>query len=265
MAASDVLSTGSRTGKAARGKWPVAPAAALCAVAGIVAVLIHLVGRAPAFYHEIEGVAPDERITESKQFVRQSTEIWNEMVNEAAWSGKFRDTQVNAWLAGDFAQKHSAILPRGVSAPRVSFGDERFRLAFLKRCGPITTIISVVGQMWLPEPNLLAVEFQRVRAGAIPLPAGSVIPTLSSAARSAGWDVQWKQHRGHPVALVRLNQPQREGRVAIECVEFSSGSLRVAGRVRTDLSSIHQMADSADADSPEISANVHVPESPLRR
>jgi len=212
-------------------------------VAGVVAVvsfaaggLLYLAGRAPRFYHEVEELSLQDRTAQSKQFVRQATGVWNQIQNEPAWSGIFTQSHVNAWLAGDFAQKPVVTLPRTVSEPRVSFDDGRLGLAFRWQRGPVEGLICVTGRIWLPESNLVAIEFEKIRAGVIPLSSGPVIEALSAAAESAGLGLEWRQHAGNPVALLRLSRPDGAADIAIERVELESGKLRVAGQSRKALS-----------------------------
>jgi hypothetical protein len=154
----------------------------------------YLLGRGPVYYQQIETLSDEDRTAESRQFVRQSSAIFNQIENETAWSGTFRESHVNAWLAGDFERKHGDLLPRGVSDPRVSFENGRVALAFQLQRGPVTTIVSARGRMWLPESNFVVIELEGVRAGVIPMPSGYVIQTVSAGAKSAGLDLEWKQH-----------------------------------------------------------------------
>ena len=209
------------------------------AAVGVVAIvalatggLLYLAGCAPGFYREVEKLSEQDRSAQSKQFVRQVTAVWNQIQNEPSWSGSFSQAQVNAWLAGDFIQKPVVTLPRPVTDPRVSFDNGRLGLAFRWKRGPVVGLICVTGRMWLPESNLVAIEFEKIRAGVIPLSAGPVIEALSAAAESAGLDLEWRRHAGNPVALLRLSRPERTTDIEIERLELQPGKLRVAGHSR---------------------------------
>ena len=240
--------------------WSLAAATSLCVLA---AVVLHLVGRAPQFYHDIDRLSPDEREAESKQFVRRSAGIWNQIANESKWSGTFSERHVNAWLAEDFEEKHLGALPRGVSDPRIAFESGRVSLAFKKQFGCVTALVSGSGRLWLPEPNVLALEIEHVRAGAIPLPSGPVVEMLATAAESAGLDLEWQQYAGHPVALLRLKGPENTSGLGIDRIEIQDGMFYAAGR------SFHADPKSRKGrqpdDSSDVSANDQSPESALRR
>jgi hypothetical protein len=225
----------------------------------LAAAVVYMLGRGPNYFRNIESMSDEDRTAESRQFVQQSSAIFNQIENEPAWSGTFRESQVNAWLAGDFERKHGELLPRGVSDPRVSFQNGRVALAFQLQRGPVTTVVSARGRMWLPESNFVAIELESVRAGVIPMPAEYVIQTVSSAAKSAGLDLEWKQHDGKPVALLRLSRSDQDTAIRVDQVEIKDGTLRVAGRSRghADLAG----PSSPEGDSSDVSWNVHAPDS----
>jgi hypothetical protein len=202
--------------------------AALLCVTG--AVVLKSLKRVPIFYRAVDTLSAEERSTESRQFVRQSTAIFNQIENEPSWSGVFREQQVNAWLAGDFARKHAEVLPSGVTGPRVSFDDGRITLGFQMQHGPVAPVISACGRVWLPEPNFVAVELEAARAGAIPIPIRVIVDTVSAAAKSAGYQIDWREHAGRPVALLRLSEPEKPSAVQVDRVELREGLLYLSGR-----------------------------------
>jgi hypothetical protein len=226
-------------------------------------LIVHLIGRAPRFYHEIEQLTDAQRAAESKQFVRRSAGIWNQIANEPNWSGTLSDRQVNAWLAEEFRDKHFGVLPRGVSDPRIAFEPGRLTLAFRKQFGSITALVSGSGRVWLPEPNVLALEVERVRAGSIPLPSGPVIELVTSAAASAGLDIEWQQYDGHPVAIVRLKASEKTSGLGIDRIEIQDGVLYAAGRSLQSGTTVRKNHQSADA--VDVSVNVQTPDSDFQR
>ena len=244
-------------------KLAIVAAGSLTVLCLLAAAVIYLLGRGPAFYRQTDTLSDADRTAESRQFVRQSSDVFNQIENEPAWSGSFRESHVNAWLAGDFERKHGNLLPRGVSDPRVSFENGRVALAVQLQWGPVTTILSARGCVWLPESNFVAIELESVRAGVIPMPAGYVIQTVTSAAKSAGLDLEWKQHDGNPVALLRLSRSDHTAAVCVDKVEIKDGVLRVVGRSRGQgtLPGLR----SPDGDSSDVSWNVQSPEPPHRK
>jgi hypothetical protein len=222
------------------------------------AFFLRFLGRVPLFYQAVDALSAEERTNESRQFVRQSTAIFNQIENEPAWSGVFRERQVNAWLAWDFARKHAEILPRGVSEPRVSFDDGRITLGFHMQNGPVAVIVSARGRLWLPEPNFVAVELEAVRAGALPIPASVVVETVSTAAKSAGLEIEWRQHAGRPVALIRLGRPENQTAIRVDRVELREGLLYLEGRSAGRAAG--RIGATTPDGSPDVSLNHHSPE-----
>ena len=180
-------------------------ASATLAIAIPVCLLVYLLIQEPPYYSQVNDLSPEHRALESRQFMQQTTAIVNQVENQAAWSGVFRDMQLNAWLASDFARKHAEVLPEGITEPRVSFCDGVLSLAFRWQRGPVTIVVSASGQVWLPEPNFLAFELRSAQAGRLPIPKAYVIRSVTEAARSAGLDLNWKRHESQPVALLQFN------------------------------------------------------------
>lgn len=248
-----------------RNKLAASLIGAIAATGAAAAVVVVLVTRVPVFYGRVESMSAAERVAASKQFVRRSADIWNEMENERLWTGRFHESQVNSWLACDFAQKHASVLPSGVSQPRISFVRGRLALAFRRQIGPVRCIISVSGRVWLPEPNLVAVEFDEVRAGVLPLPAAHAVSALAAAARSAGIGIEWKQLDGNPVALLQLGDPATRHNIELKQIEIEDGVLFVAGSSRTHEATGRPQAQPAAPPAGGISRNDQSPESPPRR
>jgi hypothetical protein len=226
-------------------------------------LLIESLRRVPAFYRAVDGLSAEECTTESRQFLRQSTAVFNQIENEPAWSGVFRERQVNAWLAWDFARKHAELLPHGVSQPRVKLDDGRITLGFHLQNGPVTTVVSARGRVWLPEPNYVAVELETVRAGALPIPARALVQTVSAVVQSAGLEVDWRQHAGKPVALVRLTRSGKEAAIRVDRIELRDGMLYLAGRSAVGAS--QRAATPSPAGPSEVSSNRQLPDNSLHR
>ncbi len=235
------------------------------ALALLASLVIRLLDRGPAFYRRPDQLSVEDRQAQSRQFLRQTTSIWNQVENDPAWSGTIRDSQVNAWLAVDFALKHSDVLPVGVSDPRISFDDGRLAMAFRKQLGPLATVVSARGRIWLPESNLVAIELDSLRAGVFPIPAGVVVGTVTSAAKSMELDLEWRSHAGKPVALIRLARPEDQPRVSIDNLELKCGMLYLAGHSREQKGPTGHTVGSPKSESTEVSRSDQSSEAPLQR
>jgi hypothetical protein len=231
----------------------------------VVALLLGLTQCDPEFYHQIERLSPEQRAEESRQFVRRSTGLWNRLQNDSRWTGQFQERQVNAWLAGDFQEKHGSILPDGLREPRVAFRNGRLALAVQARCGPCTAVMCLLGRLWLPDPNVIAFEIEVVRAGRMPVPATLVTEMVTKAAESAGLDLQWKKHAGNHVAWLRLGGSEADrSDVGLEQVELRPGMLVITGRSRTPDGQDYSGEHTWESTPAGMSLNVQSADSSLR-
>jgi hypothetical protein len=81
------------------------------------------------------------------------------------------------------------------------------------------------------EPNVLALEICKARAGRLPLPLKRVLDEISAAAAQAKVQLHWRYVGGSPVAQITLPEPHESGRLVwIEALELEDGKIYVAGR-----------------------------------
>jgi hypothetical protein len=123
-----------------------------------------------------------------------------------------------------------------MSDPRVAVEADHIRLAFRYGCPPWSTVITIDFRAWLPthEPNVVALELQRLRAGALPIVAQSLLERVSEAARRNDIEVRWFRHNGHPVALLRFQAAQPRPTAKLQRLELQAGRLVVGGRALED-------------------------------
>lgn len=210
----------------------------------------------PAFYEQAGGFVSAEGQTAARGFLRESTKLFNAIENDAEWSASFRASELNAWLTHEFPKKHRELLPSGVRHPRVAFERDCMRIGFRAAIGPIETVVSVTGRVWVPEPNRLAIEFDQVRGGVVPLPMSWLVGRVNQVMHSAQVPVEWKRHRGKKVALVRLGDPRESALVELLRAEVGETVLFVAGRSRnraSDQVARDESASNATRTEPESS------------
>lgn len=203
---------------------PIALAAAAAAVWGSL-------GYQPDFYRRKAAMPPERRRAEARHFVSHSLQLRNDIMNEPRWEAAFSDEEVNAWLAEDLVAEFADQIPPGVRDPLVAFEPGRAILAFKLDDGPIRSLIWAVARVEVPEDNVVALTVEKIRAGALPVPAEGILDRLAAHARARGLDVRWERDDdGLPVAYVRYRPDRRRADVILERLDLLDGRVRLAGR-----------------------------------
>ncbi len=111
------------------------------------------------------------------------------------------------------------------------FENERVRLGFRYHVGQFSTVVSIDMRMWLAkdESNVVALEIQGMRLGALPVSAQSILERLSEAADSNGVKLSWYRRKGNPVAILRF-QDQSHTSVVLETLDLRPGKLTIQGQ-----------------------------------
>lgn len=188
-----------------------------------------LVQRAPDFYvHALR--QPPEKVREgARNFVRHASQLASDVENLDRWEAAFREQDVNAWLSEAFQRELGPLLPPSVQEPRVRFEDGNVVVAFRKSAGWLAPVISLTLTLWLPEPNLLAVKLGAGRAGSIPVSLSSALRQAAARSTQLGWEIEWKEHEGNPVALVRLHWEKVCENLSVEELRIEHDLFYVAG------------------------------------
>jgi hypothetical protein len=197
------------------------------------AVLLLLLRHEPSFYRRAAVPAGPERQTLSKRFFGQFPSFLERVKKEPRWEDSFSDVQINSFLEEDFvtSQVKSLTLPEHITDPRVVFEPDRIRLGFRYHLGRFSTVVSISMRAWLAkaEPNVVALEIQGMRAGALPVSAQSILERLSEAAESNNIKLSWYRHDGNPVAILRFHSEQRTN-VVLENLDLHPGMVYVKGQ-----------------------------------
>jgi hypothetical protein len=188
--------------------------------------------RVPAFYQQVLQAGPAALKQNSDQLLENAAALASRVQNEERWQALFTAEQINGWLAVDVVKNFPELLPKGVADPRIAIHPDRVALACRYLDGPVETVLSLEGEVYLQEPNVLSVRILRARAGALPAPLGSLLQAISRAADDAGVQLRWLQAGGDPVAVVRLHPPGGEARQLhqIGTLELREGEIYLAGR-----------------------------------
>ncbi len=204
----------------------------LFAGSGAVALAL-LLRHEPTFYHRAAVPPGPERETMSKAFFSQALTFCKRVKEDAAWQETFSEEPINSFLEEDFVRSAADkfTLPEHITDPRLAFEPERIRLGFRYHVGRFSTVVSISLRVWLAkaESNVVALELQGMRAGAVPISAQSVLERLSDAAESNGVKLSWYRHNGNPVAVLRFHGEQRTS-IQLENLDLHPGKMYVKGQ-----------------------------------
>lgn len=213
----------------------------LCLVAlllGFGALGIALLRYEPAYYRAGNLPAGESRAKLSKDFYNDVSGLANdvtEALTDRPWQWPFTADQVNSYFSEDFLRSGlpESALPKGLREPRVGFEKDRLRLGFRYGSGLWSTVVTIDLRVWLvpKEPNVVALELQGMRAGALPFSAQSLLERISEGIRQYPIDISpWYRHHGNPVALLRLRSEKVTAAARLTQLELRSGALVIGGR-----------------------------------
>ena len=184
----------------------------------------------PKFYAQLVATPSKDRAEESKHFEAQTLQLRNDIVNEPTWEALFTDKEVNAWLAEDLVNHFADQLPPEVHEPRVMFEKDLVTFAFKLDQGPVTSVVWIVARFSVPEDNVLSIAFEKIRAGALPLPASKFIEPLTAKAKSLGFDLKWTEEDGVPIASINYQSAKNVKAIILERIQVAKGQIRLTGR-----------------------------------
>ena len=92
------------------------------------------------------------------------------------------------------------------------------------------TVVWIVARVWVPEDNVLSVAFEKVRAGALPVPTERFLEPLAAQAKAHGLELSWKQVDGVPVVSIRYPIKGNQRDVVLEKIQVVKGQVRLSGR-----------------------------------
>lgn len=207
------------------------------AAIGLLLVLLGLVLRDPSSYAKAGVAEGEERRRLSGEFQSAVFQMMPGSTTESGWQETFTAEQINSYFAEDFLRAKPFELPAGVHSPRVRIATDSLELSFRYGKGFWSSVVSINMKIWLvaAEPNTIAVEILRTRAGTLPLSLRSFIERYLRSNRDWNVDVTWYRHQGRPVALVRLNGDPQRAPLLLQRLELQDGQLFLAGRKSTDL------------------------------
>ena len=210
--------------------------AAALAVTGLTVVgggfaLFQATRQVPDFYHQaLQADTAAQRVA-SDEMLQKAAALASDLKKEGTWRALFTAEEINGWLAVDLTDNYPGALPESLSDLRVTIGSDQLTLACRLDRDGWQCVVSLLVEVYLAEPNVLALRIRKARAGAIPLPLDDVLEQISRAARRMDLELEWRQADGDPVALLSIRSPKdADGRlVRIESLELAENEIYLAG------------------------------------
>jgi hypothetical protein len=197
----------------------------------------------PQFYQQALEVTPARQEESSRQMLEQTSALVHRAQQEGAWEATFTAEQINGWMAVDLAKNHADALPPEVQDPRLSIQPDGVSLGCRWETEQISTVFSLQVELYLAEPNTIAMRIRGARAGSVPLPLARILDGIARGAAELDLRLEWLQTDGDPVALIRLPSPQdkHDRQIIIETIELGEGKVYLAGKT------VHQPAQQSAA------------------
>lgn len=187
----------------------------------------------PDFYVRAAVPPGEQRQQDSKEFETQAWDLYNNIGLLIDWEARFTEQQVNSYLAEDFIHSNLAPqLPPEISEPRVAFQPGTILLAFRYGDPAWNSIVSIEAKVWISknEPNVVAIQFEELKAGALPLAVKVLQDHLEQYAVRQNMRIEWYRNEGKPVALLRFQADKREPTIQLLELEIGEGTVYLKGR-----------------------------------
>lgn len=212
----------------------VAGALATIACAAAVAIYFAL-SHVPHFYEQALDQQPARAQQANDAMIKNASALASSARRQGTWSAVFTADEINGWLSIDLPQNFPDLLPATISEPRVRISPGRATIACRYNENAVSTVISLNLELYVAEPNVLALRIHNIRAGAIPIPLSQVLDGVTEAARSMNLRLRWVQAKGDPVALVTLPSTIGRDKIAyrLEKIDLRHDSVYLAGQTET--------------------------------
>lgn len=207
-------------------------------VMGVVALLlvVALLGfwlairHEPAFYRRALETDRAVLAKGSDRMLQKMTSLQNAFNAPGRWSVVITADEINGWLAVDLAKNHPNTLPKGMSDPRVAISANDITAGCRYEAAGVNAVVSLTIRASMPEPNVVALQIVRARAGAIPAPLKGVLDGLSRAAQDMRLRLDWHRSGGDPVAMLSIpDDPDADCVVRIEHIGLAEDEIQLSG------------------------------------
>lgn len=186
----------------------------------------------PEFYRKALAADTAAQHLASDQMLQRATALASDVNKPGRWHAVFTADEINGYLAVQLPKDYPGLLPASFRDPRIAITPQHVVLACRYEDSRVACVLSLTVEVYLADPNVVALRLRRARAGAIPLPLDDVLRQISRATEHLAWRVQWRQAEGDPVAQVHLPMPrgQDRKRIQIDTLRLGEGEIYVSGR-----------------------------------
>lgn len=185
----------------------------------------------PEFYRQALAMDAATQHLASDQMLQQATALASDANKPGRWQAVFTAEQINGYLAVQLPKDHPKLLPPTFHDPRIAITPQHVTLACRYKDARVACVLSLTVEVYLADPNVIALRIRRARAGSIPLPLDDVLRHITQATKDMAWRVEWRQAEGDPVAQVHLPLTRtKDGKqIRIDSLRLDDGEIYVAG------------------------------------
>jgi hypothetical protein len=208
----------------------------LLLLGGSITALGAVLKHEPSFYRHNQIDAGGARKDLASTFLREFGQMTlNIKAKVPDWGCEVSEAQMNCFFEEAFAQlgEAEALRKLNISSPNVTLeNDNRVRLAFRYGSGWFSSIISYDLKIWLVprEPNMIAVEILKARAGALPISSHAILQQLCEFGHQQNYKVTLYRHEGNSVAVVELQPYQPHPWAIMTRLKVDQGKLTIRGK-----------------------------------
>lgn len=202
--------------------------------------------RVPEFYRQALEMDEQTERQASLEMAANVSSLVNDVKKEGRWQAVFTAEQINGWLAVDAADEraeagqaqalleHPAdLLPPYLSDPRVAIEPEQVWIACRFEQDNWTSVLSLPVEIYLAEPDVIALRIRQVRAGVVrlPLPLEKILDGVVRTAHQHDMQVYRRQIEGDSVIEVSIPSLRDgdEKAIRIDTLQLGEGKVYVAG------------------------------------
>jgi len=206
-----------------------------CLTVGVAAIAL-AAKREPAFYRSRAATGGDgvaaatDPAVLGRRLVSKLSALRADFLRPGPWETVVAEAELNAWLATDLPQNHAALLPAGLSAPRVALEPRRVQAG--ARLGGF--VVSVDADVVLRDVNQIGITITAARLGSLPLPRGPVVQEVARRIGGLGLPTDLRRAAGGTVLVVSLPAAYDPAAPShrLESLALRNGELVVAGTTR---------------------------------
>ena len=191
----------------------------------------------PEFYQQATQLSHPDTETGRYKLEANVAKLQQDASKPGSWQASFSENDINAWLINQLPLKFKQLQTAGAKDPRISIQQDHLLAAARYTDARLDTVISCELHVELTEePNLLAVQIRKLKAGAVSLPISQLIDGVSTEAAKGGVKIRWDCTESGPTALVQVPSEHTGyaySPVIIESIQMVDGAIILSGHTGT--------------------------------